>query len=75
MWNRTYQAMYKRVKSLVKGDTCMIYYNVRKPLYLDTDTSRVVLGTALLQVRDKGLENAMLWPIAFASKILSSVEQ
>ena len=59
----------------------MKYYDVRKPLYLETDTSKVGLGTTLLQVRDnlncgydKVPDNAMLKPITFASKSLSSTE-
>ena len=81
-WNRTYQEIYKRAKSLVKEYTCMKYYDVRMPLYLETDASEVCLDTALLQVR-KNLtcgycetpDNAMLQPIAFASKSQSSAEQ
>ena len=30
-WNRSYQEIYERTKSLVKEDTCMKYYDVRKP--------------------------------------------
>ena len=59
----------------------MKYYNVRKTLYLETDVSGGS-GTALLQVRDnlncrydEVLYNTMLWPIAFASKSLSSTKQ
>ena len=37
MWNRLYQEVYEKAKSLVKEDTCMKYYDVRKPLYLETD--------------------------------------
>ena len=60
----------------------MKYCNIRRPSYLETDASRVGLGAALLQVKDslncgydKVSDNAMLWPIEFASKSLSSTEQ
>ena len=54
MWTlkRLYQEIYERAKSLVKEDMCMKYFDVRKPLYLETDAPGVVIGTTLLQVRD-----------------------
>ena len=71
-WNRIYQEIYERATLLVKEDMCMKYYNVRKPLYLETDASGVGLGVELLQVRDnlncrynKVHDNAMLQPITF----------
>ena len=67
---------------LVKEDTCMKCYDVRKPLHLENYMPDLGLGTALLQVRDnlncgydEAQKNAMFWPIAFASKSLSSVDQ
>ena len=60
----------------------MVYYDARKPLYLEHDASGVGLDTTLLQVRDnlncgydEAPDSAMFWPIAFASKSLSSTEQ
>ena len=79
--NRTPEELHERAKSLVEEDTCMKYYNVRKPQYLETDTSGKGLDVTLLQVWDtlncgyvKIPHNAMLWPIAFASKSLSFAE-
>ena len=40
-WKRSYQETYERVQLLVKEDTCINYYEARKPLYLETDTSGV----------------------------------
>ena len=80
-WNRTYEEISKRVKSLVKEDRCMKYNDVRKTLYTETDKSEVGLGATLLRVRgnlnctyNKLPDNTMLWPITIASKILSSME-
>ena len=62
-------------------DTCMKSYAVSKPLYLKTDTSGVVLGARLLQIRDgmncgcdKAPGNTTLRPIASANKSLSSAK-
>ena len=82
MWNRKYQEIYKRAKLLVKEDTCMRYYDVRKPLYLETDASGVSMGIVLVKVRDnlncrcdKVPDNVMIWPLAFVNKSLFSVVQ
>ena len=80
-WNRSYQEIYERAKSLVKEEKCTKYYNIRKPLYLETDAWGLGLGATLLQARDdlncgydEVLGNTMLWPIAFTSKSLSNTE-
>ena len=56
-------------------------YNDTKPLYLDTNTSRVGLGAALLQTwegttcqKDMVPDNTIQHPIAFASKSLTGAE-
>ena len=80
-WNTSYQQLFDKVKSIMKADVCMKFYDDAKPLYLETDTSGVSLGAALLQLCDntvcqKGIapDNITLHPIAFASKSLMSVE-
>ena len=59
----------------------MKFYDDTKPLYLETDASRVGLGAALLQTwegttcqKDIVLYNTILHPIAFASKTLTGSE-
>ena len=59
----------------------MKFYNDSKPLYLETDASRVSLGAALLQLHNnmvcqKGVapDNITLHPIVFASKSLTGAE-
>ena len=73
-WNASYQQLFDKVKSIVKADICMKFYNDAKPLYLETDASEVGLGAALLQlcnntVCQKGIapDNITLHPIAIAS--------
>ena len=60
----------------------MIFYDDTKPLYLETDVSRIGLRAALLQLCDntdcqKGmaLDNTILHPITFVSKSLTGAEQ
>ena len=47
-----YQALYDEMKSLMKDDVSMKFYNETKPLYLKMDASGIGLGVALLQTRD-----------------------
>ena len=80
-WSKTYKDLYKKVKTIVKRDACIKVYDAARPLYLETDVSRIHLGARLLEVRgqmnyghDEIPDNVMLWPIPFASKIISSAE-
>ena len=80
-WNASYQELFTKAKSLIKADMCMKFYNDTKPLYLETDASRVGLGAALLQLhegttcqKDVAPDNTILCPIAFASKSLTGAE-
>ena len=51
-WNASYQQLFDKAKSLIKSQVCMKFYDDTKPLYLETDASRVSLGAALLQIHD-----------------------
>ena len=50
IWNASYQVLFNKAKSLIKADMCMAFYDGIKPLYLETDASRVHLSAALLQM-------------------------
>ena len=59
----------------------MKFYNDTKPIYLETDTSRVGLGAALLQIHEGATcqkytvpDNTILHPITFPSKSLTGME-
>ena len=59
----------------------MAFYIEMEQLYLETDASDVGLGASVLQVRDgmqfprkEALDSAVLWPIAFSRKGLTSAE-
>ena len=51
-WNTSYQSLFNKAKLLIKSDMCMKFYDDTKPLYLETDASRVGLGAALLQTQE-----------------------
>ena len=48
-WNASYLSLFNKSKLLIKSDMCMKFYDDTKPVYLETDASRVGLGAALLQ--------------------------
>ena len=80
-WSTSYQQLFAKVKSLIRLDVCMKFYDDTKQLYLETDVSRVGLGAALLQLHDsttcqKGMapDNTILHPFAFAGKSLTGAE-
>ena len=52
-WNVSYQALFNKAKLLIKVDMCMKFYDDTKPLYLETDASRISLGVALLQMYER----------------------
>ena len=77
----SYKALFNKAKLLIKVDMCMKLYDDTKPLYLETDTSRIGLGAALLQVcegttcqKDIVPTNTILHPITFASKSLTGTD-
>ena len=77
-----YQKLFNKAKSIIEEDACMRFYDGTKPLYLETDTSGLGLGTGLLQTRshtscprDKAPDNCMLRSTGFVSKSLSSTEK
>ena len=38
-WNRTYQDICEQAKAFIKRDECMKFYDVARPLHLESDTS------------------------------------
>ena len=46
------QYLYNTAKKIVKKDACMKFYDIARPLYLETTTSGISLGARLLQLRD-----------------------
>ena len=54
-WNSMYQKFYEKVKTIIKYDVFIKFYNENEPLYLETDALGIGLGTCLVQAR-KGLQ-------------------
>ena len=42
-WNALYQQLFNKSKSLIQVEVCMKIYDDTKPLYLETDGSKIVL--------------------------------
>ena len=80
-WNTSYQQLFNNSKSIIKADVCMKFYDDSKPLYLETDSSRVGLEAALLQLFNnmacqKGVapDNITLCTIVFTSESHTDAE-
>ena len=65
-WNTSHQEAFDRIKELFCKDTTLCYFDVRKPVTIQVDTSGQGLEPALLQEGH---------PVAFASKALTPTEQ
>ena len=50
--NIIFQDLNEKAKATVKKDTYMKFYDVARPLFLETDASGIGFGAGLLQVRD-----------------------
>ena len=46
-WNASHQRLFDKVKSIMKEDACMKFYDDMKPLYMETDAVGVELGAIL----------------------------
>ena len=82
MWNGSYQRIFEWAKDIIKEDTYMNFHSKLRPLYLETDTIGIGLGTELLQTRgdtrypqDAAQDNSTWKLFAFTSKSLTSSER
>ena len=80
-WNASYQDLFDKVKSLIKDDICMKFYDEITSLCLETDASRIGLGATLLQTRDRATcprdiapDKTIFRPITLPSKSPTSAE-
>ena len=75
-----HQNAFDQLKLHVSNDVKLQFYDCRKPLYIEVDTSKKGIGVAMLQ-EDCIVQNMSrcdipnnLRPISYASKTLSSTE-
>ena len=79
---QSYQALFDKMKSIIKEDACMKFYEEKKTLCLKTDSSGVGLRAGPIQTRigtmyprDVASDNTIMKLIAFAHKSLSATEK
>ena len=80
IWTNIHQNAFEQLKFHVSNDVKLQFYDCRKPLYVEVDTSKKGIGVAMLQ-EDCIIQNTSkcdipnnLRPISYASKTLSSTE-
>ena len=71
MWSKVQDGVFNEAKQLISSAPVLAYYDLDKPIVLQTDASDYALGGALLQPNDKG----KLQPVAFATSSMSPTEQ
>ena len=79
MWNNTYQNLHERVKTIIKKNETIMFYNEKEQLYLESHTLGFGLRASLLQVRycmwlsrNEAPNNVALQPKAFVSYLNSA---
>ena len=71
IWSKVQDGAFNKAKQLISSVPVLAYYDLDKPVVLQTDASDYALGSALLQPNDKG----KLQPVAFTSSSMSPTEQ
>ena len=71
IWSKVQDGAFNKAKQLISSAPVLAYYDLDKPVVLQTDASDYALGGALLQPNDKG----KLQPVAFTSSSMSPTEQ
>ena len=73
VWTNVHSADFKQIiEALCNEGKLLRYYKLDLDLYLETDTSGVAIGMALLQSEMN--ERESLYPIAYGSKTLTDAE-
>ena len=71
IWSEAHDKALTKAKQLISSAPVLAYYDLHKPVVLQTDASDYGLGGALLQPNDDG----KLQPVAFTSSSLNPTEQ
>ena len=70
IWSKAQEQAFNKAKQLIASAPVLAYYNLNKPVVLQTDASDYAVGGALLQPSNNG----KLQPFAFTSSSMSSTE-
>ena len=71
IWSKVQDGVFHKARQLISSTPVPAYYDLDKPVLLQTDASDYALGSALLQPNDKN----KLQPVAFTSSSISPTEQ
>ena len=71
IWSDVQDSAFTKAKQLISSAPVLAYYDLHRPVVLQTDASDYALGGALLQPNDNGT----LQPVAFTSSNMSPTEQ
>ena len=71
IWSDAQDQAFNKAKQLIASAPVLAYYDLRKPIILQTDVSDYAVGGALLQPNNKGY----LQPVAFNSSSMNPTEQ
>ena len=71
IWSDAQDQAFNKAKQLTASAPVLAYYDLRKPVILQTDASDYAVGGALLQPNNKGY----LQPVAFTSSSMNPTEQ
>ena len=71
IWSEVQESAFSKAKQLISSALVLAYYDLHKPVVLQTNASDYALGSALLQPNGKG----KLQPVAFTSSSISHTEQ
>ena len=71
IWSDVQDQAFNIAKQLIASAPVLAYYDLCKPVILQTDVSDYVVGGALFQPNNKGY----LQPVAFTSSSMSPTEQ
>ena len=71
IWSDAQDQAFNKAKQLIASAPVLAYYDLRDPVFLQTDASDYAVGGALFQPNNKGY----LQPVAFTSSSMNPTEQ
>ena len=80
IWTETHTQAFNRLKSKISNDCLIHFYDTKKPVFIECDSSGVGIGAVLLQPDSDHVESdkngipCNLRPVAYASKSLTEAE-